>query len=152
MLPPGLWRTFLLLLGMAFPFNPLNRYIVWFQDNSNSVSLCFRLLVYNKRSPVYPALTRHWQIIKGLNKSMIILSELKLPALPYVAPSLLVAVRISITYVMHIKLTGGLVGRWFVMLKSIQATTGLCRGSPLTLHNHFTQLYRVLDTTFSRYY
>ena len=133
-------RLFCFFWAWLFPFNPLNCFIVWFRDNSNLVSLCFRLLVYNKRSPVYPALARHWQTLKGVNKSMIILSELKLPALPYVAPSislLSVVVRISITYVMHMKLTGGLVGRWFVMLKSIQGTTGLCRGKSFDLTQSF---------------
>ena len=55
------------------PFNPLN---------------CVAPLVYNRWSPVYPLLVRHWQMSKGLNKSMIMLSDLELLALPYmyVAP------------------------------------------------------------------
>ena len=84
-----------------FPFNPLNHFIVLFRDNSNSVSLCFRLLVYNKRSPVYPALARHWQTLKGVNKSMIILSALKLPALPYVAPITAISGCQNINYVCY---------------------------------------------------
>ena len=61
-----------------------------FWDHSNLVCLRFRLLVY-RWSPVYLALARriiHWQMawLKRLNEGMLILSNLELPALSYVAP------------------------------------------------------------------
>ena len=63
-----------------------------FRDNSNLVSLYFGLPVY-KWFPIYHALLRrpqilHWQMArsKRLNESMLILSNLELPALPYVGP------------------------------------------------------------------
>ena len=101
-------RLFCFFWAWLFPFNPLYCFIVWFRDNSNLVSLCFRLLVYNKRSPVYPALARHWQTLKGVNKSMIILSELKLPALPYVAPITAISGCQNINYVCY----GHEIDRW----------------------------------------
>ena len=74
----------------TFAFHPFRLFHYSFQDNSNSVSLCFGLLVY-KWSPVYPTLVRrilHWQMAwtKLLNEGMRILSDLELPALPYVIP------------------------------------------------------------------
>ena len=61
-----------------------------FRDNSNSFSLLFGLPIY-KWSPVYLALAReilHWQMAqsKCLNEGMLVLSDLELHALPYIAP------------------------------------------------------------------
>ena len=36
--------------------------------------------------------------------------------------------------------------------KVYEGPLGYAEGSPLTLHNHFIQPYRVLDTLFSEYY
>ena len=60
---------------------------------------------------VYPTLVRHRQTSKGLNESMIILSNLELPALPYVAPITAISGSLNINYITCIKLSGGLVGR-----------------------------------------
>ena len=111
MLPQAFNRLLYFFWVWLFPFNPLNCFIVSFRNISNPISLCFRLLVYNKRSPVYPALARHRQTLKGVNKSMIILSELKLSALPYVAQIIAISGYQNINCVMCMKLTGGLVGR-----------------------------------------
>ena len=73
-----------------FAFQPFRLLRHSFQDNSNSVSLHFRLLVY-KWSPVYHTLSgmiHFWQMAwsKCLNEGMLILSDLQLHALPYKAP------------------------------------------------------------------
>ena len=81
--------TFPPIFKQTFAFQPFRLFRCSFWDNSNSVSLCFRLLVY-KWSHVYPTLVRihHWQMArsKHLNEGMLISSDLELPALPYVAP------------------------------------------------------------------
>ena len=74
-------------LNRLSPINPLDSFAIHFV---NLVSLCFRLSVY-KWSPVYPALVRrilHWKMAqsKCLNESMLVLSDLELPAMPYIAP------------------------------------------------------------------
>ena len=73
----------------TFAFQPFRLFCYSFQDYSNSVSLHFGLPFY-KWSPVYPELARifHWQMtwLKCLNEGMLILSNLVLPALPYIAP------------------------------------------------------------------
>ena len=38
------------------------------------------------------------------------------------------------------------------LLKVYEGPLGYTEGSPLTLRNHFIQLYRVLHTLFSEYY
>ena len=53
----------------------------------------------------------HRQTSKGLNESMIILSNLELPALPYIAPITAISGCQNVDYIMHTKSTGGLVGR-----------------------------------------
>ena len=71
-----------------FAFQPFRLFHYSFWDNSNSVSLCFGLSVY-KWSPVYAALVRilHWQTARSkcLNEGMLILSDLELHTLLYVA-------------------------------------------------------------------
>ena len=75
---------------------------------------------------------------KGLNESMIIFSDLELPALPYVAPITAISVcqNIDQLYYMH-----GIV-QWScgkiicVTLKVYEEPLGYADGSPLTLHNH----------------
>ena len=75
----------------SFAFQPFRFFHHLFRDNSNSISLRFGLPVY-KCSPVYPTLVRRrmildWQTTwsKRLNEGMLILSDLALLALPYVA-------------------------------------------------------------------
>ena len=120
------------------PFNPLNCFTISFWDNSNSVSLNFGLPVYSKWSPVYSTLANHWQTSKGLNDSMSILSDLELRVLPYIAPPITaISGCQDIDYIMPTKLSGGFVGRWFVTLKSIQGTTGLCDGKPFDFMQPF---------------
>ena len=71
-----------------FAFQPFRLFCHSFRDSSNLVSLCFGLPV-DKWSPVYPALVRilHCQMAwsEHLNEGMLILSDLELPGLPYVA-------------------------------------------------------------------
>ena len=52
-------------------------------------------------------------------------------------------------YILYMKSSGGLVGRWFVTLKSIRVTIGLCEGKPF---NNFVQVYRVLDYRQGEYW
>ena len=130
------------------PFNPLNRFIISFQDNSNLVSLCFRLLVYNKRSPVYPALARHQQTLKGVNKSIIILSCL----LYHTQHQSLLSVVARISIMLYTR--NQPVALWesnLSLLKVYEGPLGYVEESSLTLCNHFIQLYKALDTTFSKY-
>ena len=72
----------------TFAFQPFRLFRYSFWDNSNLVSLHFRLLVY-KWSPVYPALARilHRQMARSnrVNEGMLTLSHLEFPALPYIA-------------------------------------------------------------------
>ena len=37
-------------------------------------------------------------------------------------------------------------------LKVYEGTMGYAEGNPMTLHNHFIQLCRALDTLFSQFY
>ena len=83
---------------------------------------------------------------------MIILSELKLPALPYVAPITAISDCQNVNYVLHTKSTNGLVGSNLSLLKVYEGLLGYAEESSLTLHDQFIQLYKVLDTTFSKYY
>ena len=106
---------------------------------------------------------------KCLNKGMLILSNLELPALPYV--SAITAISQLPEYRLYYvqKLSGSLV--WRVRVRSFPANpeVALCggdlslskayegplsyaEGSSLTLRNHFIQPYRMLDTLFSKYY
>ena len=81
--------AFLPRFKQTFAFQPFRLFRYSFRNNSNSVCSCFRLPVY-KWSPVYPALARilHQQMarLKRLNNGLLILSDLELLALPYVAP------------------------------------------------------------------
>ena len=72
-------------LNRLLPFLPLDCFTIHFK----TILIRF-LCVSGFQSPVYPALVRilHWQMarLKRLNKGMLILSDLELPALPHVAP------------------------------------------------------------------
>ena len=80
-------------LSGHLPFNPLDCFAIHFKTILIQFpSLCFGFSVH-KWSPVYPALAQrrmilHWQTtwLKLLNKSTLILSDLVLLALPYIAP------------------------------------------------------------------
>ena len=89
---------------------------------------------YNKWSPVYPTLVRHWQASKGLNKSIIILGNLELPVL--YQSMLSVVIRILIILRAH----NHPVALWeadLSLLKEYEGSLGYAEGSPLTLLNHF---------------
>ena len=66
-------------------FNPLDCFTIHFET---ILTRFFRILGF--RSPVYPALARilHWHMArsKRLNKGVLTLSDLELPAMPYAAP------------------------------------------------------------------
>ena len=49
--------------------------------------------------------------IESLNESMLMLNDLELPGLPYVAPIIAISGCQNIDYIMHRKSSGGLVGR-----------------------------------------
>ena len=72
-------------LNRLSPFNPLDCFAIHFK----TILILF-LCILGFQSHVYPALVRilHWQMaqLKRLNEAMLILSDLELPALPYVAP------------------------------------------------------------------
>ena len=133
MFPPRLKQT--------FAFQPFRLFRHSFWGKCNSVSLHFRLLVY-KWSPVYPALSGrilHWQMAwsKHLNKALLILSYLASLALPYVAPITAISrfQEYQLSYAQ--KWSGALMRRWFVTLKSIWGTTGLCRRNPFDFMQSF---------------
>ena len=127
MFPPRFKQTFHFLFCM--PFNPLNCFVISFWGNSNLVCLHFRLLVRDFSL----ADTRS----NGLNENVLILSDLELPALTYIAPITAISGCQNIDYNMRIKSFGGLVGRWFVTLKSIQGTTELCGENPFDFMQSF---------------
>ena len=113
--PQGFNSPFHFSLGIAFTFQPFKVFHFFHFQTILMVSLSFGLPVYNQLSSFYPALARHWQASKGLNKNMTILSDLELPALPYVAPITAisydrVAARISIETTCTIS-SSDLVGR-----------------------------------------
>ena len=93
---------------------------------------------------------------KGLNKSIIILGDLELPALPYVAPITAISGCQNIDYIKH---TNHSVALWegdlslFKVYEGplgyVEGPLGYAEGSPLTLCN---QPYRALDTFFSKHY
>ena len=91
---------------------------------------------------------------KRLNKGMLILSDLKLPALSYVCSTnhcyQLVARILTILCAQNRP-----VALWegdFSLSKVYEGPLGYAERSPLTLCNHFIQLYRALDTLFSEHY
>ena len=89
--------------------------------------------------------------LKHLNEGVLILSNLKLPALPYVAPITATyqsVARISIT----LRAQNRLVALWegdLSLSKVYKGPLYYAEGSPLTLRNHFIQPYRALDTFLS---
>ena len=102
----------------------------------------------------------HWWggffIGRRLNESMLILSNLELlTALPYIAPITTFSGCQSIDYLWA---PNRLLALWerdlwsFVTLKVCEGPLGYAEGSPLTLRNHFIQLYGTLDTHLSQYY
>ena len=129
MFPQDLNRHFRFFLGMTFTFQPFKLLHCFI-----SVSLCFGPPVYNKWSLVYPTLVKHWQTSKGINESMIILSDLELPALPYVAPITAISGCQNIHYFMCTKLSGGLVGRWFVNSQKYMRDHWVMQKETLWLH------------------
>ena len=67
--------------------------------------------------------------LKDLKESTLILSDLELPTLPYIAPITANSGFQNINYIMHTKWSGGLVERCDLsLLKSILGTTELCGG------------------------
>ena len=72
-------------LNRLSPFNPLDCFAIHLE----AILIRF-LCILGFWPPVYPALVRilHWQMaqLKHLNEGMLILSDLELPTLPYVAP------------------------------------------------------------------
>ena len=89
---------------------------------------------------------------KGLNECVLILSDLDLPAMPYVSPITAISGYQNINY---ITLRNHPVALWEDDLstsKVYEGSLGYAEGSHLTLRNHFIQLYRALDTLFSKYY
>ena len=108
------------------------------------VSLHFGLLVY-KWPAVYPALAR--KILdtrsKGLNEGVL---NLELPALPYVSPITAISVYQSINYIRCRNCPVALWDGDLSLLKVYEGPLGYAEGCPLTLRNHFIQLYRALDT------
>ena len=86
--------------------------------------------------------------LKGLNESVLILSNLELPALPYVAS----ITAISGMIIFHSR--NHPVALWegdLSLLNVHEGPLGYVEGSPLILHNHFIELYRVLNTLFFKY-
>ena len=114
--PPILKTEFLLLLQHVLPFNLLNCFAISSQDNFNSVSLLFRSF----QSISHLLFILHWQgrffigriWSKGINESMLILSNLEFPALPYVYlwPIIGISDCQNIDFIMRTKSSSGLVG------------------------------------------
>ena len=90
--------------------------------------------------------------MKGLNDSMLIISNLKLPALPYVAPTTAISGCQNIDYITYTKSFRALWEGDLSLFKVYEGPLSYVKGSPLTLHNHFIQLYRALDTLYSKYH
>ena len=82
---------------------------------------------------------------------MLILSDLELPALPYVSPITAISGCQNIDYITS---RNRMVSLWegdLSLSKVYDGPLGYAEGSPLTLRYHFIQPYRVLDTLFSEY-
>ena len=133
-------------LNRLSPFNPLDC-LPFILRQVQFGFLHFRLLVY-KWSPVYPALSGrilHWQTAwsKCLNKALLILSNLELLALPYVAPIIAISrFQEYQLYCVH-EIVWCSCGK--VICHSQKYTTNhrvMRKGSPWTLRNHFIQSYR----------
>ena len=142
---------------LTFAFQPFRMFHHSFQDNSNSVSLCFRLLVY-KWSPVYPALSGK---ISLLADSPVETSEQGNAYIKWfgVAFSAICSTNHCYQSVPRISIIlqaqNCLVALWegdLSLPKVHDEPLSYVEGSPLTLRNHFIQPYRVLDTLFSEYY
>ena len=91
--------------------------------------------------------------LKRLNNGLLILSDLELLALPYVAPihCYQLVVRISII----LRARNRPVALWegnLSLSKVYKGTLGYAEGSSLNLCSHFIQPYRLLDNLFSKYY
>ena len=136
-----------LRLKQTFAFQPFRLFHHSFWGNYNSVSLHFRFLIY-KWSPVYPTLSGrilHWQMArsKHLSKGILILSDLELPALPYVAP--ITAISRFQEYQLYYAYEIVRCPCRKMICDSQKYTRNywvMQKGSPLTLCNHFIQPYR----------
>ena len=96
------------------------------------------------------SLTDAWS--KDLNKGVLILCDLELPALPFISPITAISGYQNINC---IRCRNRPVALWegdLSLSKVYEGPLGCAEGSPLTLHNHFIQLYRTFDTLFSKYY
>ena len=84
---------------------------------------------------------------------MLILSDLELPALPYIEPLTATSSCHNIDYIMAQNPPVLLWESDLLHLKVYKGcTTVYAEGSPLTLCNHYILLYRVLDTLFLEYF
>ena len=90
--------------------------------------------------------------LKGLNKGVLILSDLELPALPCISPITAISGYQNINC---IRCRNRPVALWegdLSCAKVYEGPLGYAEGSLLTLCNHFIQLYRTLHTLFSEYH
>ena len=88
------------------------------------------LYVVDFRSISGLLLVLHWQTSKSLNKSMLTLSDLELPALPYIAPITAISGCQNINYIMHMKLCGDLVEGDLSLLKVCEGPLGYAEWKP----------------------
>ena len=141
----------------TFAFQPFRLFRHSFRDNSNSVSLCFGLSVY-KWSSVNPALARR---NSSLADNLVEMSERRHAYIKRFGVACSAICSTNHCYrsfpIISIILCAQNcpMALWEGDLsdsKVYEGSLSYAEGSPLTLHNHFIQPYRALDTLFSEYY
>ena len=131
-------RPFYFFVGMNFAFQPFY-FTVSFRDNSNSVILCFWFL------QVVSCLSHIGEGGEGSSLAEKVYTRaffyyaIQSSLLCHALHQLLLSVAScqNIDCITHTKSYGGLVGKWFVMLKGIWGTTGLWGGKPFDFTQSF---------------